>query len=560
MAQESFAQAWSTVAELAPERLAIVCGPRRLTFGAFAARAGALAHALHDDGLRAGDKVAIELVNSPEYLEAFFAAQLLGCVPVNVNYRYVDHELAYLLDNSDAAAIVYHDEFADTVASALRVRTVDRPIARYQVAHGAPGTNGASESNGGLAPGARRYDDVVSSTSHRGAGAAAGWMPPHAPGGDDLVFIYTGGTTGAPKAVMWRSGDLALALWQMARPGTEPPSARSTIERGRAAATVLPACPLMHGTGLFIALSTLSGGGTVVLIDKPRLDPVAVWDAVEREHVRVLTIVGDAFARPLLETLENAPGRWDLSGLSAITSSGVTWSPETKRGLLAHLPGITLIDSLGASEGLMSRNEARTDADVRPAGFAASDRVVVVADDGTLCTPGDGRIGLLGVGGPIPIGYYKDPEKTAATFRSVGGLHYSIPGDYARIEPDGIVTLLGRGSACINTGGEKVYPEEVELVLRSHPSVFDCVVVGVADERWGEMVVALVEPNGDPFDETAVSAHCRERIAAYKCPKRFVVLDSLGRSPAGKADYAYLRGLATEAVETVEPLSGTGSN
>ena len=376
------------------------------------------------------------------------------------------------------------------------------------------------------------------------------------------MFIYTGGTTGAPKAVMWRSGDLALALWQMARPGTEPPSAQSTIERGRAAATVLPACPLMHGTGLFIALSTLSGGGTVVLIDKPRLDPVAVWDAIEREQVRVLTIVGDAFARPLLEALENRPGRWNLGGLSAITSSGVTWSPETKRALLSHLPGITLIDSLGASEGLMSRNEARTPSDVRPAGFAASERVVVVADDGTLCEPGDGRIGLLGVGGPIPIGYYKDPEKTAATFRSVGGRHYSIPGDYARIEPDGIVTLLGRGSACINTGGEKVYPEEVELVLRSHPSVFDCVVVGVADERWGEMVVALVEPIGGSsengsFDEAAVSAHCRDLIAAYKCPKRFVVLDSLGRSPAGKADYAYLRALATEAVEQV---SGPGAH
>ena len=545
--QESFAQAWSTVAALAPERPAIVCGQRHLTFGDFAARAGALARSLHDDGLRAGDKVAIELVNSPEYLEAFFAAQLLGCVPVNVNYRYVDNELAYLLDNSDAAAIVYHDEFAETVAAAIEARAIERPLARYQVAH---------DGKGVLAREVRDYDDAVTSASIE---AASGWLPPHVPGGDDLVFIYTGGTTGAPKAVMWRSGDLALALWQMARPGTQPPSARTTIERGRAAATVLPACPLMHGTGLFIALSTLSGGGTVVLIDAPRLDPVAVWDAIAREGVRVLTIVGDAFARPLLDALDSERDRWDLSGLSAITSSGVTWSPETKRALLAHLPGITLIDSLGASEGLMTRNEARTSEDVRPAGFAASDRLVVVADDGTLCEPGDGRIGLLGVGGPIPIGYYKDPEKTAATFRSVGGRHYSIPGDYARIEPDGIVTLLGRGSACINTGGEKVYPEEVELVLRSHPSVSDCVVVGVVDERWGEMVVALIEASsptrangsveGQGFDDAAVAAHCRDRLAAYKCPKRFVVLESLGRSPAGKADYAYLRRLATEAVE-----------
>jgi acyl-CoA synthetase (AMP-forming)/AMP-acid ligase II len=539
VAQESFAQAWSTVAQLAPERVAIVCGDRRLTFGDFAHRAGALAHSFFDAGLRPGDKVAIELVNSPEYLETFFAAQLLGCVPVNVNYRYVDHELAYLLDNSNAAALVYHDEFADTVANAVAQRSEPTALACYQVHH-------AGDSS--LMEGARRYEDVIS--AYRTDPTSSEWLPPHAPGVDDLIFVYTGGTTGAPKAVMWRSGDLAAALWQMARPGTEPPEVRLTIERGRAAATALPACPLMHGTGLFIALSTLSGGGTVVLIDTPRLDAPAVWSAIERESVRVLTIVGDAFARPLLVALDREPERWNLGGLSAITSSGVTWSPENKRRLLAHLPGITLIDSLGASEGLMSRNEARSAADVRPAAFAANERVVVVADDGTLCEPGDGRIGMLGVGGPIPIGYYKDPEKTAAIFRSVGGRHYSIPGDYARIEADGIITLLGRGSACINTGGEKVYPEEVELVLRSHPTVLDCVVVGVADDRWGEMVIALVEPsNGDDFDEGAVLAHCREQIAAYKCPKRLVALESLVRTPAGKADYAHLRRLAEQAMQ-----------
>jgi fatty-acyl-CoA synthase len=529
VAHESFAQAWSSVAELAPGRTAIICGDRRVNFGEFARRARALAHTFHDDGLRQDDKVAIELVNSPEYLEAFFAAQLLGCVPVNVNYRYVDHELAYLLENSDAAALVYHDEFASTVRRAVDERASQTPLALYQVRH---------DGDGDLVRGARRYEDIVSVDT-----TTPEWLPDHTPSGDDLVFVYTGGTTGAPKAVMWRSADLAVALWQMARPGSDPPSARVTVERGRAAATVLPACPLMHGTGLFIALTTLSGGGTVVLIDKPRLDASAVWDAVERESVRVLTIVGDAFARPLLEALDAEPGRWNLRDLSAITSSGVTWSPENKHRFLEHLPGITLIDSLGASEGLMTRNEARRPADVRPAGFAASERLVVVADDETLCEPGDGRIGLLGVGGPIPIGYYKDPEKTDATFRTVGGRRYSIPGDYARVEADGIVTLLGRGSACINSGGEKVYPEEVELVLRSHPSVLDCVVVGVADDRWGEMVVALIEPGND-FDESTLAAHCRERVAPYKCPKRFVTLDSLERSPAGKADYGYLRGLA----------------
>jgi fatty-acyl-CoA synthase len=286
------------------------------------------------------------------------------------------------------------------------------------------------------------------------------------------------------------------------------------------------------------------------LLDTPRLDADAVWDAIEREHAQVCTIVGDAFARPLLAALDAAPHRWDLSSLRAITSSGVTWSPETKRGLLAHLPDVLLIDSLGASEGLMSRTETREGDDIAPARFKASDSVVVVTDDGELARPGDGQIGLLGVGGAIPSGYYKDPEKTASTFRAVAGRRYSIPGDYATIEPDGTITLLGRGSACINTGGEKVYPEEVELALRSHPDVFDCVVVGVADDRWGEMVVALVEASaGASIDADALGAHCRASLARYKVPKRVVVVDSLQRSPAGKADYKLLRALAAERLQ-----------
>jgi len=261
--------------------------------------------------------------------------------------------------------------------------------------------------------------------------------------------------------------------------------------------------------------------------------------------------VGDAFARPLLAALDAAPDRWDLSALRAITSSGVTWSPETKRGLLAHLPHVLLIDSLGASEGIMTRTETRDGDDIAPARFRASERVVVVSDAGELAQPGDGVIGMLGVGGAIPLGYYKDPEKTAATFRTVGGRRYSIPGDYATVEVDGTIRLLGRGSACINTGGEKVYPEEVELALRSHPDVFDCVVVGVPDDRWGEMVVALVHAReGHTIDADTLSAHCRESLAAYKVPKRMIVVDSLGRSPAGKADYKQLRELAADRLRS----------
>jgi fatty-acyl-CoA synthase len=526
----SFARAWSTVAALAPGREAVVCGARRLTFAALEERATRLAHVLAAGGVGPDDKVAIELVNSPEYLETFFAAQKLGAVPVNVNYRYVGSELAYLLDNSDAAALVFHDDFADTVAESLALLPADRrPRVALQVAHA-----------GGRppAPPVADYESAL-------RGAPAGPATDRVPSGDDLVFVYTGGTTGSPKAVMWRSDDLYVALWQMARPGTPPPDVAAAMRAGKRAATVLPACPLMHGTGLFITLSTLSGGGTVVLLDTPRLDADAVWDAVARERVQTLTIVGDAFARPLLAALEASPDARDLSSLRAITSSGVTWSPETKRALLTRLPGVTLIDSLGASEGVMTRTETRDGDQVAPARFRAGDRVVVVADDGDLVRPGDGRVGMLGVGGPIPLGYYKDDAKTADTFRTVGGTRYSIPGDYATVEADGTITLLGRGSACINTGGEKVYPEEVELVLRSHPAVFDCVVVGVPDDRWGEAVAAVVQPRpGHAVDAAALRTHCRRALAGYKIPKHYVEVESLDRSPAGKADYARLRDLA----------------
>ena len=533
----SFARSWHTVAELRGDRTAIVCGDRRLTFAQFDSRATQLANVLRDAGVKPDDKVAIMCVNTPEYLEVFFAAQKLGAVPVNVNYRYVGTELAFLLDNSDSVALVFHDQFAPTVADALTTLPPDRrPRLLLQVAH----TGDQSQLEGAL-----DYERTV-------AAASSDPATDREPSGDDLIFLYTGGTTGSPKAVMWRSDDLYLSLWQMARPGTHPPEVEVAMRADKRAATCLPACPLMHGTGLFIVLSTLAGGGTIVLLDTLRLDADAVWDAVEREGVQACTIVGDAFARPLLAALEAAPNRWDLSGLRAITSSGVTWSPETKRGLLTHLPHVILIDSLGASEGIMTRTETRDGDEIAPARFKASERVVVVTDDGHLVLPGDETIGMLGVGGAIPLGYYKDPEKSAATFRTVDGRRYSIPGDYATIDEDGTIRLLGRGSACINTGGEKVYPEEVELALRSHTDVFDCVVVGVPDDRWGEMVVALVHASGgSTIDPDALTAHCRVSLAAYKVPKRVIVVDSLERSPAGKADYKHLRKLAVSRVGEV---------
>jgi acyl-CoA synthetase (AMP-forming)/AMP-acid ligase II len=521
----SFAAVWRGIAEVRPDREAVVCGDHRFTFAEFDDRARRLAwHLIQEGGLEPGDKVAIDLVNTPEYLETFYAALKLGCVPVNVNYRYVADEVHYVVDNSEAKVVVCGPELADTVKKALK-RT-QKPWRPLTLQTGKP------------------YEAALAA-----APPATEWEPAHRPSGDDLIFLYTGGTTGMPKGVMWRSDDLYVALWRMGRPGTEPPDPIAAARDGKRAGTCLPACPLMHGTGLFIALTTLSGGGTVVLIDQAGLDPARVWSEVEHNAVEVLTIVGDVFARPLLAALDAEPDRWDLSSLRAITSSGVTWSPETKAGLLRHLPKVTLLDSLGASEGMATRQAATADdAEIKPARFAVNDRVKVFREGtGEDVEPGSDEIGVLAVGGRIPLGYWRDPEKTAQTFRTIGGRRYALAGDYAQVDADGTIRLLGRGSACINTGGEKVYPEEIELVLRKHPSVFDCVVVGVPDARFGEVVVALVQvTDGHYLDEAELEAWCRTRLAGYKKPRRFLVVDSLDRNAAGKANYQLLRQLATK--------------
>ncbi|HVM41124.1 MAG TPA: acyl-CoA synthetase [Acidimicrobiia bacterium] len=532
MTDWSFARIWSQIADAVPDREAIVCGDRRLTYGEFDTRATRLAEVFAGAGLRPGDSVALCLVNSPEYLEGFFAAQKAGCSPVNVNYRYVDAELAYLLADSGARAVVFHDEFAPTVEEAVKGLD-DPPPLLLQVPHDGDGT---------LATGALEYE---------GALVDAPTAPVrHEPSGDDVILLYTGGTTGMPKGVMWRSDDLYVSLWQVGRGTPEPVNPVPGAHQGKRAVTTLPACPLMHGTGLFFALTTLSGGGTVVLVDRPRLDADLVWETVERERVGNVVIVGDAFARPLLASLDANPDRWDLSSLKAMCSSGVMWSPETKRGLLEHLPGVLLVDSMGASEGLMARSTAQAgDAEYHAGRFEQNERVSVITDDGRHVEAGSGEVGMLAVGGRIPLGYRNDPVKTAATFREVDGTRWSIPGDYATVEADGSIRLLGRGSQCINTGGEKVYPEEVDEVVKLHPAVFDCVTVGVPHERWGEMVVAVVQFRpGREADPADLRRHCHDHLAGYKCPKEFVVLDTLARSPSGKADYKLLRRKAARAV------------
>ena len=527
MSDWSFARVWGAIAEVAPEREAVVCGPTRLTYGELADRSARLATHLVSLGVGPGDKVAIDLINRTQYLEAFWAALNLGAVPLNVNYRYGAIEIQYLLDDADAKVVITEPAFADEVDKAAK------RLGRQRGKRFKPEIVDIGDD----------YETLLASSTPTGP-----WQD-RAPSGDDLIFLYTGGTTGMPKGVMWRNDDLYAALWGMGRPGSEPPDPVAAVEAGKRAGTALPACPLMHGTGLFITLSTLSGGGTVVLIDRTGLDAELLWDEVERNSVQVLTIVGDAFARPLLAALDAAPTRWDLSQLRAITSSGVTWSPETKRGLLGHMPTVTLLDSLGASEGLMSRSASTArDKDIAPARFAVSERVKVLDEEGNEVGHGTEAVGMVAVTGRIPLGYYKDPKKTAETFRVVNGVRYSIPGDYATVDADGTIRLLGHGSAMVNTGGEKVYTEEVELVLRKSAAVFDCVVVGIPDARFGETVVAVVQvTEGHYTDEAELRAYCRTRgLAGYKVPRRVVLVESLQRAPNGKADYRYLRELAAE--------------
>ena len=520
----SFATVWGAIAREVPDRPAVICGDRTLTWAELDGRAARLASHLHDRGVRPGDRVALDLTNVPEYLEALFAAWKIGAAPLNVNYRYLADEIGYVLTNSGAKAVVHAPAYADVVREAVAGLPHDARPTLLET--GAP------------------YEAALAAASPEGP-----WQD-RTPDGDDLLLLYTGGTTGMPKGVMWRNDDLYVALWQSNRPGTQPKDPIEAARAGKRAGTALTACPLMHGTGLFIALSTLAGAGTVVLIAETGLDAELVWAEVARNRVSVLTIVGDVFARPLLAALDAHPGRHDLSSLRALTSSGVTFSPDAKAGLMRHLPGVTIIDALGSSEGIMTRSEARGADDIKPARFAVNERVAVLDEDtGAPVEPGSGQVGLVGVTGPIPLGYWGDDEKTRATFRTYAGVRWSIPGDYATVEPDGSITLLGRGNACINTGGEKVYPEEVEVVLRDHPDVHDCVVVGVPDERFGEMVVAVVAPEpGAALDEAALDAFTRERLAGYKRPRRYVVIDDLARSAAGKANLRYLRDLAAEHV------------
>ncbi len=378
--------------------------------------------------------------------------------------------------------------------------------------------------------------------------------------GDHLLLLYTGGTTGMPKGVMWRQDDLFGVLDANNKKRMPPEQDLDAVADRivKAGPRNMPAAPLMHGTGLFNAISNLMVGGSITTMEGRHFSAEEFLDTVQHYGINSTSIVGDAFAKPILRALDAEPDRWDISTLRVMVSSGVMWSKESKQGLLGHNPRLIMVDSLGSSEAIgMASNTTTAESSGETAKFELGPTTRVITDEGNDVVPGSGDLGRVALPGRTPIGYYKDEAKSAQTFVVIDGERYSIPGDYATVEADGTVTLLGRGSQCINTGGEKVYPEEVEECLKLHPSVADAAVVGVPDEKWGEAITALVEPHaGDTVDAAELIAHVKSRLAAYKAPKQVVTVTSIGRAANGKLDYKQLR---SDAISNPSPSAGANA-
>lgn len=531
MAGWNYGDLWRGIALADPQRPAQKFGDTTFTWGDFYSRSNALAVDMVAAGLGHQAKVAHYLFNCPEYMETTFASYLAGLVPVNTNYRYGPEEILYLFDNSDAEAVVFHAAFVELIE---QVRERLPLVKRWYMV--------ADESNNALPAWATAYESVV--TRH------VDEVVPTAPRtGDDMLFLYTGGTTGMPKGVMWRQDDLMMVLGRGGNAITQVPPGESVeelIERvanGQQGMITLVACPLMHGTGQFSAFISLAMGGCIVTMPNRNFDPAKLWETVERDKVNSVVIVGQAFAGPMLESLDANPGRWNLSTVIQMGSSGVMWSQENKEGLLNHIPTMFITDSFGSSEAVgMGMSVSAKGAPAKTAQFTLGPNCVVFTEDGRRVEPGSGERGLVAVGGAIPMGYYKDEVKSAQTFRIFEDRRWTVPGDWAQVNEDGTLHLLGRGSVCINTGGEKVFPEEVEEVLKTHDSVRDAVAVGIPDQRFGETICAVVEPEpGHTPDLAALSEHVKSRLAAYKAPRSVVVVPTIGRAPNGKVDYKRLK-------------------
>jgi acyl-CoA synthetase (AMP-forming)/AMP-acid ligase II len=541
----SFGTIWEAIAVSLPDTVAISEPGRDHTFAEFDDRAARLAAALESAGVGPGDKVACYLYNGAAYLEAVFAAVKLGAVPVNANYRYTRDELTALLADADAAALVFSGDLAANVAHAAQSLPSLRLLVRA----------GPVPEASGLPPVVRDAPGLS------GIYATTAPRPPRPRPGSDQLFMYTGGTTGKPKGVIWRMSDLlgSMSAGLFGRLGlAEPPATLDelvTVARETAAAgqspVVLSVVPLMHATGLFNIMGTLAVGGRAVLTRPGGLDPRHVWETVAAQGVRTLLVAGNAVCQPLVGELlaAEAAGRpHDLGSLTSITSSGTVLSDRLKRALHERA-AVTITDAIASSEGGPFAFAVTSSAADLPSRFYPAAGTRVLAADGSPVTPGSGQVGTLAFCGPIPSGYYKDAAKTSATFRVVGDVRYTMPGDLATVEADGAIRFLGRGAGVINTGGEKVHPQEVEDVLLAQPGVTDASVVGIPDETWGERVVAVVATENGSLTEQQLRAAVRERLAGYKVPRAIVLLPALPRTPTGKLELARVRSLATGAME-----------
>ncbi len=532
-----FASVWEMISDIVPDNDALICGDEVVTWKEYDEKSSKIATALTAAGLQANSKAGLYLNNSNEYLIAQNAIFKIGGIPINVNYRYVAEELIYLLDNSDSEAVFYHACYSNRIK---------------EIASSLPNIKAWIEVSDGTEshfPDALKYDELLESSSP---------MDRIYRDPETIYMLYTGGTTGMPKGVMYKQGEFLVFLFRTLKAmGYDVPEDINNLEeqihnfkKDDTFIRSLIGCPLMHGTGMWLgAFLPLLLGGTAITSRNLGFDADQIWTQVEDTQTSNIVIVGDAFAKPMLDALNNASSQgkpYDLSSVKVIISSGVMWSEEVKNGLLEH-HDMQLMDTMGSTEGGMGSSVSTRDNPPKTAKFALNPGVVVIADDGEVLKPGTDKIGLIGTSGLVPVGYYKDEKKSAETFREVDGVRYSFPGDYAKLEEDGTITLLGRGSNCINSAGEKIYPEEVEEAIKRNNEVFDCLVVGVDDPKFGQKVVAVVSlEDSKEIDEDNLVNATRQFIAGYKLPKKVIFVDEVQRAPNGKANYKWAKNVANK--------------